>query len=173
MAKKKDKDESVEEVEDPVEEVEAPPKKGISDQEYEKLKLQARQEVLAEIQRGALAVPRAVFHKNAKSAVEPVFASKKDGLTPNEDELPAGENQLVEIQIDEPLFINGKEFYGKTIVKTHEARSIAHMIQQKKQADYESTIGRSYLAKKLANGKLDLREVQDLDAELEKHVGKK
>ena len=150
---------------------EAPAPK-VSGEEYEKIKAQIRQEVLMDIQRGALSVPKAVFKKGAKSCLEPLKASvvynKKNGLTGAENELPEGSNDLVEIDIDERLFVNGKELFGKVIVKRHEADSLKHMIQQKKMADYESTIGRNFLSRKLASGVTVVKEVQDVQEELNK-----
>jgi hypothetical protein len=157
--------------------VDQSPKSKISDEEFEKIKDQARQEVLHDIQRGALAVPKAVFHKDAKSVLTPVKASVahnlKHNISPNEEELPKGSNDLVELNLDERLFVNGKELFGKVIVKRHEAESLKHMIQQKKLMDHESTIGRNFLSRKLASGAIEVKEVQDVQEELNKHVGKK
>ena len=174
--KKEKEDAEVDEVEGSAEVEDAPAAK-VTPQEYEAIKDQARREVLLDIQRGALSVPKAVFRKDAKSALQPVKASvafnSKNQLTPEENDLPPGSNDLVEIDIDERLYVNGKELFGKTIVKKHEADSLKHMIQQKKTMDHESTIGRNFLSKKLANGVIETREVQSVTEELNKATGRR
>ena len=169
---KKDKEVEVDEA------PEAPtPKSKVSAEDFEKIKAQARQEVLLDIQRGALSIPKAVFKKDAVSCISPVKAAVahnlKNQITAAEQDLPAGSNDLVEIDIDERLFVNGKELYGKCIVKRHEAESLKHMIQQKKLADHESTIGRNFLSKKLASGAIEIKEVQNVQDELNKATGRR
>ena len=153
-----------------VDEVEKAPRETVSAEAYEALKAQARKEILEEIGSGQLQINKKVFKSGAISAITPVFASlaavKRGTLSANEQELPEGENDLVELNLDETVYVNGKELFGKVIVKTHEARGLIHMVQEKKRANLESTIGRNFLAKKLASGKLEIKEVQDLDKEI-------
>lgn len=90
--------------------------------------------------------------------IGPAPRSIKDQDAPD---LPASENEMVEVMCDEELHVNGKKLFGLIRVPRHQARSIVPMLQAKKRTDIEVYTGKNFLVKRGIDNRLIVTEVDE------------
>lgn len=83
---------------------------------------------------------------------EPVGAKKKETHDPNYSHLSERDLEIVTVNCDPPVKINGEKYEGHVKVPRHVADTIVPMIQNKRRSDLESITGKSYLVERLIDG---------------------
>jgi hypothetical protein len=108
---------------------------------------------------GAVRAPQDL-RPRGKAQVGGITASPRanQGNVENPD-LPASENELVEILCDEEIHVNGKRLFGRIVVPRHQARSIIPMLQAKKRTDIEVYTGKNFMVKRGIDNRLIVTEL--------------